>query len=345
MRDLFSSATGQLYHSIAISAASALGISQRLMSLRAASRANPTASPDSEKLGPMSEIFGPSSTDSFASFDPPTRWLKMCQGYVQVSLDGSLVEYSGTWPRAGTMRNGSAYQLPMWERLTSEKGSGLWPTPRAYSFDQSHRPGLTLLDIRVRGLYPDKKHYWPTPLAYDAQGGSSNKSQSAGAATRLSLARMATSGKWPTPMSADAIRGSKTYGRGNLTLLGAAQQWPTPSASPWRSGLASDETYNKNSRPLNEEVLRRSWPTPTAGVGSKAGGRHRGRADTIASAVAEAENLIVSQTGQLNPTWVEWLMGFPIGWTDLSASETLLSPGAPESSDGTSGNTGPHSTE
>ena len=26
--------------------------------------------------------------------------------------------------------------------------------------------------------------------------------------------------------------------------------------------------------------------------------------------------------GQLNPTWVEWLMGFPIGWTDLSASET-----------------------
>ena len=26
--------------------------------------------------------------------------------------------------------------------------------------------------------------------------------------------------------------------------------------------------------------------------------------------------------GQLNPTWVEWLMGFPTGWTDLSASET-----------------------
>lgn len=27
--------------------------------------------------------------------------------------------------------------------------------------------------------------------------------------------------------------------------------------------------------------------------------------------------------GQLNPTWVEWLMGFPLGWTDLNASETL----------------------
>jgi len=26
--------------------------------------------------------------------------------------------------------------------------------------------------------------------------------------------------------------------------------------------------------------------------------------------------------GQLNPEFVEWLMGFPIGWTDLDASET-----------------------
>lgn len=26
--------------------------------------------------------------------------------------------------------------------------------------------------------------------------------------------------------------------------------------------------------------------------------------------------------GRLNPTWVEWLMGFPIGWTELEGSET-----------------------
>ena len=30
-------------------------------------------------------------------------------------------------------------------------------------------------------------------------------------------------------------------------------------------------------------------------------------------------------TGSLNPTWVEWLMGFPNGWTDLDASETQSS--------------------
>lgn len=37
--------------------------------------------------------------------------------------------------------------------------------------------------------------------------------------------------------------------------------------------------------------------------------------------------------GQLNPTWVEWLMGFPLGWTDLDASETpsCLSSSTPSS--------------
>jgi hypothetical protein len=26
--------------------------------------------------------------------------------------------------------------------------------------------------------------------------------------------------------------------------------------------------------------------------------------------------------GQLNPKWVEWLMGYEVGWTDLNHSET-----------------------
>jgi hypothetical protein len=26
--------------------------------------------------------------------------------------------------------------------------------------------------------------------------------------------------------------------------------------------------------------------------------------------------------GKLNPTWVEWLMGWPLGWTDLKPLET-----------------------
>jgi hypothetical protein len=33
--------------------------------------------------------------------------------------------------------------------------------------------------------------------------------------------------------------------------------------------------------------------------------------------------------GKLNPTWVEWLMGWPIGWTDLKLSATDKCQSAP----------------
>jgi hypothetical protein len=37
-------------------------------------------------------------------------------------------------------------------------------------------------------------------------------------------------------------------------------------------------------------------------------------------------------SGSLNPTWVEWLMGFPLGWTDLEPSETPSSRRSPNGS-------------
>jgi hypothetical protein len=39
--------------------------------------------------------------------------------------------YSETWPRSGTMRNGTAYQLATLAPVTDGIGSGLWPTPTA----------------------------------------------------------------------------------------------------------------------------------------------------------------------------------------------------------------------
>ena len=49
------------------------------------------------------------------------------------------------------------------------------------------------------------------------------------------------------------------------------------------------------------------YTTPCAAdsKGSTGGGNHR--------------SLRTEINGQLNPTWVEWLMGFPTGWTDLNA--------------------------
>lgn len=112
---------------------------------------------------------------------------------------------------------------------------------------------------------------------------------------------------WPTPQTQydgrsmeawQAARGrarerhkAGQYGKGTgvptmIDLQRAAQLWPTPTARDWRSGKASAATHARNSRPLNEVAAQ-------------------GQA-----------------SGQLNPTWVEWLMGFPLGWTDLEDSAT-----------------------
>jgi site-specific DNA-cytosine methylase len=68
------------------------------------------------------------------------------------------------------------------------------------------------------------------------------------------------------------------------------------------------------------------------GTGLREAKREGSGGDDLATAVARGT------PGQLNPTWVEWLMGFPLGWTDLQPSGTPSSPRSPSSSAGESSN-------
>ena len=120
--------------------------------------------------------------------------------------------------------------------------------------------------------------------------------------------------------------------------------WATPNTMdylPQRSAESlkrQAETSRKGrTRPANlreqvcEETVR-MWPTPTA-MDSKGLDNHlrkdasNSRSILLSQKVTLIEHgeggqdLATSVGGLLNPTWVEWLMGFPIGWTDLSASE------------------------
>jgi len=71
---------------------------------------------------------------------------------------------------------------------------------------------------------------------------------------------------------------------------------------------------------LREQVIHpQMWPTPRSSehkdcgpVGSKS---HTHMLDRkyLCAATKESDR----PTGKLNPQWVEWLMGYPIGWTDL----------------------------
>jgi hypothetical protein len=65
----------------------------------------------------------------------------------------------------------------------------------------------------------------------------------------------------------------------------------------------------------------RFWPTPRASDRDKGTRTAEGVAREAARNKA-GPDLGAVAGGALNPTWVEWLMGFPSGWTDLDASET-----------------------
>ena len=93
----------------------------------------------------------------------------------------------------------------------------------------------------------------------------------------------------------------------------------------------SPSQMRRNSLALNSLV--KLWPTPTARLGTQRGAQAKryhnpDRSYDLDDAVAAS-----GQTGQLNPTWVEWLMGFPTGWTDLEHSETPSSPKSHNTSD------------
>jgi hypothetical protein len=72
-----------------------------------------------------------------------------------------------------------------------------------------------------------------------------------------------------------------------------------------------------------------SWPTPRASA-AMADSREailrnvakKGYKSKLEQAIQLAQVDPSAIGGKLNPTWVEWLMGFPLGWTDLGASET-----------------------
>ena len=101
--------------------------------------------------------------------------------------------------------------------------------------------------------------------------------------------------------------------------------WPTPLAQEAKHGtvtdweMTTDHAGTKGS--LRVAAVKSMWPTPATRdhKGGYQGGRIRnGKVswDTLDVAVQHTDNQ-EKTGGQLNPIFVEWLMGYPEGWTDL----------------------------
>jgi len=109
--------------------------------------------------------------------------------------------------------------------------------------------------------------------------------------------------------------------------------WPTPSAQ--EPGIkttrlvdkngnqpthSNQRLYDKETGRLCQKGLTQAvqiaalWPTPTAS--EDAAGTPNGKMQKMLGNHPDVRN---TGDGTLNPQWVEWLMGFPDGWTDLNA--------------------------
>lgn len=132
----------------------------------------------------------------------------------------------------------------------------------------------------------------------------------------------------PTPTAGDAkssgsrnTPGSRAHAGVSLTDFvrddGGRGRWPTPNARDHKGspGAACMERGGRQSSlpAAVAQEARRVWPTPTAS-------EHKYR---LAGDTQQSKCLNALSGGALNPEWVEWLMGWPLGWTDLGASATV----------------------
>ena len=234
----------------------------------------------------------------------------------QCSLFGGLEEFSGTWWRWGMMRSGECWELMMPELRTEGSESGCsdgdetWPTPRACSAMAATitAEAIAKADSRFPNLETVvAKRMWPTPKANDPEKRGNfdmmNPRNGLPAAVKRSM--------WTTPSATDGARGGviteKMTGTSLAQQIKTPAKWPTPTVDDSSNVSRQSGAFQSLTRSVREML-----PRPTVQDASNNGGPSQMERNTPPlNAVAG---------GALNPTWVEWLMGWPLGWTDCGAS-------------------------
>jgi len=98
--------------------------------------------------------------------------------------------------------------------------------------------------------------------------------------------------------------------------------WPTPCATDYKGSGKTGELRDRLDYAVERGATKSktyTWPTPrTKGMCGGTGSWELLKKNTT---IEEARQMGAGNGGKLNPTWVEWLMGWPLGWTDLKPLE------------------------
>jgi hypothetical protein len=185
--------------------------------------------------------------------------------------------FLGKWPASGMTQNGKLFQQPRRVPRTLENASSSWPTPTAVTRPMEGNVRLYRAKIEAGEMTEAEAEAILGKSVWEAQG-------------RIPA-------MWPTPTTQEVehpnaeltVTGRRKSKNGlsshSLGLADAVQMWPTPTASSWG---------NEGSRNILDRRITDGTITPE-----------------------NKRQMTSGNGGRLNPTWVEWLMGFPLGWTDL----------------------------
>jgi hypothetical protein len=267
-------------------------------SSQAATPANRSRKQANAKARKTQDTCGHGYEKPLANYDPTTQSWKMCQ---DISLWEELRSLERL-PKSGMTRNGVLYQQPDWVPIISEKELSSWPTPTAS--DHIERKSTQQTENSRHSLnLPAAVKRWPTPTAVTRPMEGN---------VRMLRAKI-IAGEM-TEAEATAMLGKSVWeAQGKIPAM-----WPTPTTQEVEHPNA---VWNENMRRVSSSGTTHSmgladaarmWPTPTVSDSKNV----NPKPNRFHGLVAEV-NQTTQTTGKLNPTWVEWLMGFPTGWTDL----------------------------
>ena len=249
--------------------------------------ASRTAHPADEEESKTNDTCGLQSCNLFGNLDLPECCLKTSQDTSRWGCSMSCP----TWKAAVTERRGAATRRRLSALPTdaSESSSSGWPTPTASHISTEIVQPIDPQDPRgVYQNYPlETAVNWPTPTVTANQTAPSMQKHPGCRAF------------WPTPDC------TMRPHEGNVRLLRKGVEQGMDKAE-------ADAMLGRDIGKPQDKLA--AWPTPVAGDSEKQPTNslhHRvvGKGPT-------------SHPGQLNPDWVEMLMGFPVGWTDCAPLET-----------------------
>ena len=295
-------------------------IDTKQMSLLGDSHANRSQLQEKEKEQMTIDTSGMKLLESLENVNQSGLLAKM----LKVLLTSKTVWYSDRcktiWKKKVSKSNVLLFQLQASVLGTKEKEFGLWATPN------------TMDTLPPRS---EKAVIRQMTTARKGSTKPSNLREQVHPETMKMYGWM-----YPTPTQDSASERTKKYKQGGMPLPLAVKMYPTPSASCQMDVVAPPETVKQNSK---------GWSVTRVGTGTKFGAKLNDVVNKIEKmyntpTTNDAKNLTFPKSqknrtsivgnmiqqqkikpgGKLNPTFVEFLMGYPMNWTKIEPTESKL---------------------